>query len=1111
MNTCIRYSRTSAFTCLCLLLMQPAIGQQIEEITVVARKITENLQEVPLAITALGSEEINRLGIRDLNQISQQDTSVQFDEGFSPSDTRVTIRGLSPTRGRPNVATLIDGIDVGSEGVSNPGGSTLINPRLMDIAQIEIVKGPQSALYGRSAFAGAIQYITKDPGDYLSGTLGVDVNDQEDKEIKGSVSIPLTDTLGMMVNGYVWDNRGYYRNAVTGSYVGGGDGAGAALTFKWVPTDVLDMKLRLEYTDDETQPIAQVGLNPYNRWVDLGDSGGFYDAEGGSNYPNALLGPVNLAPNSSGCFQAAGQPAPGPVANPGTADEFATKGCAASNELDAYFRNPNPADNPNLGVWTDDNIAAVNQFNRQVVNTFYGKVPDAGTLGGKAIVNPNYTWGPGATNPSNAVDYEGTDREIFRTSLVLNWSITEDIEFSSWTGYTDSEVTVQQDIGRFYADDCVADVAALELMADPTGNYASYADAIRDQGLTDLRRFATCNPALNSGNGDGVNDAFGLFIQDDLTDTQQFNQEIRVAWQATDNVNFTTGLQYWKEDLKLTDRNLTLLSGGTNCATIVRTEGGPQEDASQSPDGRFFFQLDEFSDQCANTAVSAAFWAGDVWNARIDSPTVQERNTDHISWYGSIDWDITNNLTVRFEGRYSIEDNGVTAPIMTPCLDGTAANTEGGCRTVGDDGEALRPLRNIVAAGGQPTGPSNVNICGATGRCDNVGISPISGAKSYPGYTGDEPGWNAQSATGFDGYSWWAYGYQPMDSYQASPKTRTDRYWTPKLTAEYYWDRDIMTYMSWARGVKPGGYSLLTIGAFGLDPNLDGNFDEAEFEPEQLDVWEIGAKTTLFDGRVRFNGTVFFQDFKEKQISLQKVIGNTTGIVTENIDGSEIRGLEVDATWQATENWLLQLGYTFLDSEYTDYTQVTNSNTTIAKEALGPNPDGCAQVDVIPGSNPNNPQYGCVVSFNGNELERSPRHAWLFNATYTAGFFDTGLEWFGEVNYRYQDSRWIEQFNITELPSYSITNLRVGLTSDNWEALLYIDNAFDDDTIRQAGPTVGIPNANFATGVSANRWATPPLPTGSPGVLAGPNLPQDVYANLPQPRVIGLRANFSFE
>ena len=185
-------SATGALAAASLVATAPALAQQLEEITVTARKTTESLQEVPLAITAIGSEEIDRLGLTGLSDITQQDTSVQFDEGFTPSDTRITIRGLSPTRGRPNAATLVDGIDVTSEAVSNAGGSLLINPRLIDIERIEIVKGPQSALYGRSAFGGALQYVTKDPADVLSGGVFVEANTEDAQEIRGNVSIPIT-------------------------------------------------------------------------------------------------------------------------------------------------------------------------------------------------------------------------------------------------------------------------------------------------------------------------------------------------------------------------------------------------------------------------------------------------------------------------------------------------------------------------------------------------------------------------------------------------------------------------------------------------------------------------------------------------------------------------------------------------------------------------------------------------------------------------------------------------------------------------------------------------------------------------------------------------------
>ena len=1056
---------TASFFAIFLL---PATGytQALEEITVTARKTAENMQEVPMAITAISEQAIQRLGIKDLNKLADQDPSVQFDEGFSPSDTRLTIRGLSPTRGRPNAATLVDGIDVGSEAVSNPGGSVLVNARLLDVARIEIVKGPQSALYGRSAFAGAIQYVTKDPSDVLEATLALDYNSEQDAEMRASVSMPITDELGMIVNGYAWDNRGYHRNSVTDAYLGGGEGTGASVTFKWEPTDNIDFKWRTEYTDDETKPPAQVGLNAFNKWVDLGTNGQF------GNFTGDNIGPSNLAPNSSNCFIGTGSdgqpnPSAGPLANPG---------CLASKTLTDHFAANLASD---LGIYDPNDVGDFNQYNRQVVNTFLGKIPDGDTL--RATVNPNYTFGPGAKNPLNAVDYEGVDKEVFRTSLVANWTPSDDLRLTSYTGYTDANVTTQQDIGRYYIDECSVDQAALFSVPDPTETYSSYGDAINAQGITDLARFAPCSIPQ----GDGVNDAKGGFTQDDENETQQFSQEFRAAWQINDTVNFTTGILYWRENVKVSDKNITLITGGPECYAVLGA------DASQSSGGQLFTQTDPIQDQCGNTQVVGAYWLSDAWEANAADPNVQERTTRHYSWYGSVEWDLGDKFKIRAEGRYTREENDVTAPNMTPCLNGAPANNPSdpdSCITGG------RPLREVFAAGGQPTGPSTVPLCGSNGRCDRLGIAPISNSPWYPG---------AVSKAGTE-FSWWEYGYASMLSYQSSPDTRKDRYWTPKLTVEYYPTDDVMTYASWSRGIKPGGYSLLTVGAFGLDPNLDGVFDEAEFEPERLDVWEIGMKSTLLDGRLRLNGAMFYQDFKDKQISLQKVIGNTTGIVTDNISGSEIKGLEIDATLQATDNLIVSFGYTYLDSEYTDYTQITNSATTTAKATLGSGAPGCQDVDVIPGSEAD-PKYGCVVSFNGNELERSPKHSVNASATYTRNLLATGMDWYSTVNFRYQDSRFIEHHNIAQLQSYSLTDFQLGLIADSWELQLYVDNVFDEDIVRSAGPTVGIPNANFAFGLG-----TPPALGSAEGILAGPVLPQDLYANMPNPRILGVRVNWRF-
>ena len=148
---------------------------QIEEITVTTRKRTESLQDVPIAVDAITTEQIERQGLSELQDLTRLSPSVQFDQSFGPADTRIAIRGLSNTRGRSNVAFLVDGIDVTTENLISAGSGLLANQRLLgDVERIEIVKGPQSALYGRAAFAGAISYITKEPGPELEGRFRVD-------------------------------------------------------------------------------------------------------------------------------------------------------------------------------------------------------------------------------------------------------------------------------------------------------------------------------------------------------------------------------------------------------------------------------------------------------------------------------------------------------------------------------------------------------------------------------------------------------------------------------------------------------------------------------------------------------------------------------------------------------------------------------------------------------------------------------------------------------------------------------------------------------------------------------------------------------------------------
>ena len=128
------------------------------------------------------------------------------------------MRGLSPIRGRQNVAVLQDGVDLSSENLTTAGGTALINPRLFDLERVEVVKGPQSALYGRSAFAGAINYITKKPTQEGGGSYSATLASENEVDLRASWSTGISDSTAMGINIASWTRDGYHDNNVTVSY-----------------------------------------------------------------------------------------------------------------------------------------------------------------------------------------------------------------------------------------------------------------------------------------------------------------------------------------------------------------------------------------------------------------------------------------------------------------------------------------------------------------------------------------------------------------------------------------------------------------------------------------------------------------------------------------------------------------------------------------------------------------------------------------------------------------------------------------------------------------------------------------------------------------------------
>jgi iron complex outermembrane receptor protein len=241
-------------------LAVPVGAQGLEEIVVTARKREESLQGIPMTISVFNEEALDRYHITDLKSVAKYTPGLTFDEGFVQQDTRPQIRGLPATRGRPPVGILLDGIDISSESMVTAGGGMLANLALVDAERIEVVKGPQSALYGRVAFGGAVNYVTKKPGDSFEADVTVDVGDNGQLELKAGLGGPVSETFGVRFNVAHASHDGFYQDTTSGTDVGTSESTGFSLAGQFTPNDRFDVSSRIMFSESEWSPRPQYAL-----------------------------------------------------------------------------------------------------------------------------------------------------------------------------------------------------------------------------------------------------------------------------------------------------------------------------------------------------------------------------------------------------------------------------------------------------------------------------------------------------------------------------------------------------------------------------------------------------------------------------------------------------------------------------------------------------------------------------------------------------------------------------------------------------------------------------------------------------------------------------------
>ena len=229
-------------------------GTQLGDIVVTARKVSEKLTQVPLAITALTADRINAIGITDVTQIDRFTPGLTFqnqsvgrnDRGFK----QYIIRGIIPNSSlatRQTVTIFVDGAPVSGGNVSG----------VTDIERVEVIKGPQSAFFGRSTFAGAINITTRAPSYDWHGSVDAEYARFNEHDLSGSVEgAIIPDKLAFRLAGRDYHTDGQYQdNNYPSTRLGRRNTQSVSLSLLAEPTATLRIRAFATYwVDDDGLP-----------------------------------------------------------------------------------------------------------------------------------------------------------------------------------------------------------------------------------------------------------------------------------------------------------------------------------------------------------------------------------------------------------------------------------------------------------------------------------------------------------------------------------------------------------------------------------------------------------------------------------------------------------------------------------------------------------------------------------------------------------------------------------------------------------------------------------------------------------------------------------------
>ena len=221
----------------------------LEEVIVVAQKREENMLDVPVALTAVTTSELNVFGVRDTTELTKLSPSLSYDQTGLSQNSGFRIRGIGTvvysTTAESAVAVIIDDV------ATSQSGQALAD--LTDIERVEILRGPQSTLFGRNASAGVINVLSKRPTEEFEAGAELTLTDDNQEKVSTWVSGPITDTVGYRVSGYYDDLEGWVENLNEAGDTNGSRNWGINSRLVWQASDTIDLRFQAKYDDSSSE------------------------------------------------------------------------------------------------------------------------------------------------------------------------------------------------------------------------------------------------------------------------------------------------------------------------------------------------------------------------------------------------------------------------------------------------------------------------------------------------------------------------------------------------------------------------------------------------------------------------------------------------------------------------------------------------------------------------------------------------------------------------------------------------------------------------------------------------------------------------------------------